>query len=202
MKILLCGNPDKKSDVINLLLLNEADVNITDIFEENAFFLAVQLNNPTLITLFMDYNANINIKNSRNVTPFLLAFSNGNFDLCKLFITMKCYRSIATNYLPWQSNLQILFKIAHLLGSDENTKQWTLTNKLFFGSGEKWLDPSLLNKQHAFATAAMNKKCNTLLECARYSIRKHLMKTSTQNLIYQIKRLPLPKILKRYLYFT
>ena len=202
MKILICVNPDKKLDIINLLLLHKADVNITDIYEENAFFLAVRLNNPTLITLFMNNNANINIKNSHHVMPFLLALSNGNFDLCKLFITMKCNRSITTNYLPWQSNLQILFKIAHLLGSDKNTERWTLTNKIFFGSGEKWLDPSLLNKQHEIATAAMNKQCNTLLECARYSIRKHLMKTSTQNLIYQIKRLPLPKILKRYLYFT
>ena len=201
MKILICKNPDQKLDIIHLLLLKKADVNITDIFEENAFFLAVQRNNHTLISLFMNYNANINMKNSRNVTPFLLALSNGNFDLCKVFIKMKCNRSMITNYLPWHSNLQMLFKIAQLLGNDRNTQEWVLANKLFFGSGEKWPDPSLLNKQHAIATAAMNKQYNTLLECARYSIRKHLMKTSSQNLIWQIKTLPLPKILKRYLYF-
>ena len=189
------------SDMLELLLRHGADVNIPDIFQETTFFSAVDINCTAAIDLLLcDYNTDINTTDTHDVTPYLLAIANGNIECCEKLTKLKCLRSSQGAHNPVA---EISDRIRKQLENSNDKIKWTEINKFFFGSGEQWPFPtSMISDKHPILHEATTSTFVSLLEPARFSIRTHLLQISRVNLISQIEQLPLPNLLKHYLYFT
>ena len=202
MKTVRYTNTCKTQTIIKILLENGADVNIKDIFDESAFFSIVQFNLTATIELFLSYNADINTQNCYNVNPFLLAIANGNISFCEQLIELKCSLSVKKNNRDWFTQSTVFTRIQLRLQDNTNQENWKHINKLFFGSGEKYPATLTLTKPHDIAKEAMKNNYDYLLEHTRHFLRNYLLTISTENLISQIQYLPLPTLIKKYLYFT
>lgn len=92
-----------------ILIQNNIDINIKDIFNKTVLCYAILKNNYNLIKLFIENNADINIYYNDIDTPLFYAIKNNNIELVKLLIKY----NVDLNKKNKNNELPIIYVITH-----------------------------------------------------------------------------------------
>ena len=192
----------RKYMTIKLLLENGCNINLVDDYGETPLLLAIQQNEIPIVSELLISGANVLTENKEGLTPFVVSIYKKNDELATYFINMECYISgnLVRNQ-KWKRNRQIIAQMQSALSPVLNTHNCERLNQLFFGSGETFAIRRIPNP-HIIAIMAMETRHKTLKTIVRHNIRTYLSRLSHINLITQITKLPLPTMLKHFLYFS
>lgn len=154
------------------------------------------------IDTLIHYGADIN-STSDEGTPFIEAILQENTFVAEHFINHGC--EICFNQTPQHPTTfygRKIFDFHTVLDMNTNTTVRDTLNKLLWGSGEQIaITISKLNNPHPIVQLLDYEVRNfSLMSLTRKALRSCLLH-SKQNLIYQVKFLPLPKLLQNYLVY-
>ena len=187
--------------IIDLLLENGCNTDISNEEGYTPLFLAVQLDERPMISKLLQFGADIFTETNCGMTPFLASIITGYDELAEHFIDMECHVS---GHVPgnksWKQNSPALTLIGVALSPSFNKLNCGVLNKLFFGAGEK-IPIRYIHQPHHIAIMATERKHKTLMTITRHTIRSYISTLSSVNLITQVTKLPLPTSLKKFLYF-
>lgn len=86
--LLITAPKDKQEEIYSLLLANDADASVQDLFGDNALHIATMGNMSTaIITKLINCGALVNTQNKKGITPIAQAVMQKNTDHMKLYVS-------------------------------------------------------------------------------------------------------------------
>lgn len=209
-----------RKPIVELLLKHRVNVKLSlpllDAVAEYWCYPEKKMNNHLMceiVTELLQNGAKINVKYKDGCTLFNYAIRTRNVRMAELLVKNACYVRTKSSHLevstdksfypPWYQllidSLSNECCVYYAEDDDEDCfKKTEKLNRLYFGAGET-VNEGDIQQPLPIVRLACSKSKGSLMSITRSVIRSTLLDVSNVNLITQVKQLPLPPLIKKYL---
>ena len=198
---LIAAIRNRHIDAVSELIHSGADVNMCNWFDVTPLLATLQFckhkrDREHLFYLLVNANADTAWHCFDGSSPFVQCICNHDVVLLK-YLLDKGHKLQTTNYKGRSAEERVTLALDMSCPTVAAGK----INELFFGSGEICNTARIFNKHAIIHYMERDAKCIHLQSICRRNIRALLLRNSTTNLVYQVKRLALPQRLAHYMLF-